>query len=347
MRITKLKEVMYITLNPRYYMAFKIPVIPRAVILHFNGNELFQSLVVSEDHPSNFFNIYLLSSSFSPRISLILGALCISCSPVFTKLTGIPGLSSAFYRVIIAFAIFLPFAMYNRYYLIRPKKMMIALMCGLFFALDLGCWNQSLMISNAAVATVLGNLAPVWAGMLLVAFTRYKPSFYYWLGVVIALLGLVNMIGWSTIVHLEFDHGNLLALAASFFYACYMVLTSKAREGTSTMSFMFYSMLGYLVSAGIFVWWYGAPLSGFSGTTWKYLVALALVPQLLGWVLVNYALGTLPSTEVSMVLLSQIVLASIVLVLIFNEPLTFSQITGGLIILVGIAVTYIKKGKVV
>jgi drug/metabolite transporter (DMT)-like permease len=258
-------------------------------------------------------------------------------------MTGIPGLSSAFYRVAIAFLIFLPIAVYHRYYIIESSKLGLSLLCGLFFAMDLGCWNQSLMITNTAVATVLGNLAPVWAGILLYIFTSHKPTMFYWAGVILALAGLIIMIGWSTVRHLNFDHGSVLALIGSFFYACYMVITGKAREGTSTMTFMFYSMLGYLVASFIIAIVFHAPLNHFSSHSWWILILLAIVPQLLGWICVNHALGTLPSTEVSMVLLSQIVIASLLATIIFKEILTANQIMGGVVIIIGIGITYIRK----
>jgi drug/metabolite transporter (DMT)-like permease len=87
-----------------------------------------------------------------------------------------------------------------------------------------------------------------------------------------------------------------------------MVFTGRAREGISTMTFMFYSMLGYLVAAFLFAVIFKSPLSGFSLHSWGMLILLAIVPQLLGWIFVNHSLGSLPSTEVSMVLLSQIVM---------------------------------------
>ena len=69
-----------------------------------------------------------------------MGALCIAFSPIFTKMTGLPGLSSAFYRVAIAFVLFLPYVLYKRCYIIDLKKLALPLFCGLLFALDLA-WD--------------------------------------------------------------------------------------------------------------------------------------------------------------------------------------------------------------
>lgn len=236
-----------------------------------------------------------------------------------------------------------PYIFYHKHYIIPVRKLGLALLCGLFFAMDLACWNRSLMITNTAIATVLGNLAPVWTGILLLVFKNQMPSRFYWMGVSIALIGIVCMIGWSQTIHLDFSTGSLLALAASGFYACYIVLTKVSREGLGTMTFMFYSMVGYLASAFLFTRVFDAPLSGFSNYAWMMLILLALIPQLLGWLCVNHALGHLPSTEVSMVLLSQIVIASVLASLIFKENLSTTQLIGGGIVIIGIAVTYIRR----
>ncbi|HNR09366.1 MAG TPA: DMT family transporter [Saprospiraceae bacterium] len=280
----------------------------------------------------------------SPRIYLLTGAACISLSPILTKLTEVPGLTSAFYRVTLAMVVLLPVVLYKKHYKLSPGKIGMALLCGLFFAMDLACWNMSLMISNTAVATVLGNLAPVWTGLLLLIFRNQRPSAYYWVGVGITLCGVIYMIGWSRIIHFNLTAGNLLALAASFFYAIYIVITRLTRSGISTMTFMFYSMLGYLLFSFLFAWLAGAPLSGFSSRSWLMLVLLAMVPQLLGWLCVNHALGHLASTEVSMVLLGQIVIASLLATVVFDEILSLAQILGGLIVVLGIAVTYLNRG---
>jgi len=253
-------------------------------------------------------------------------------------------LTSAFYRVTLAMVVLLPVVLYKKHYKLSPGKIGMALLCGLFFAMDLACWNMSLMISNTAVATVLGNLAPVWTGLLLLIFRNQRPSAYYWVGVGITLCGVIYMIGWSRIIHFNLTAGNLLALAASFFYAIYIVITRLTRSGISTMTFMFYSMLGYLLFSFLFAWLAGAPLSGFSSRSWLMLVLLAMVPQLLGWLCVNHALGHLASTEVSMVLLGQIVIASLLATVVFDEILSLAQILGGLIVVLGIAVTYLNRG---
>lgn len=49
----------------------------------------------------------------------------------------------------------------------------------------------------------------------------------------------------------------------------------------------------------------GAQLTGFETHTWWYLAALGLVPQVLGWLAINQALGHIKPTVASVGLLSQ------------------------------------------
>ena len=88
---------------------------------------------------------------------------------------------------------------------------------------------------------------------------------------------------------------------------------------------------------------FGTPLTGFSTTTWLSLGTLGLVPQLLGWLAINQALGHIRPTIASVSLLSQTVFTPIFSVPILGELLTFSEIVGAFIVLVGIYLVNRKK----
>lgn len=217
------------------------------------------------------------------------------------------------------------------------------MLCGVLFSIDLSCWNQSLMLIETAPATVLGNMAPVWAGFMFWAVTKEVPKFWYWIGLIISMMGLVVMIGWDNIKALNFSWGSILAILASIIYAAYMVATGLVRGGIPTMRFMFYSMVGYFFTSLIIMFITDAPMSGFSNLSWFYLIMLALIPQLAGWILVNHALGSLKSIEVSLTMLVQIPIACVVGAFLFKEKITAEQIIGGSLILLGIVFTYFDK----
>ena len=274
-----------------------------------------------------------------------MGAACVSLSPILTKLTEVPGLTSSFYRVSIAFFIFLPYVLFTGQQKIPVILALKAMFCGVFFSLDLSCWNQALMITDTSLATVIGNMAPVWTGLLLWAFAKDLPKIWYWLGVVLGLIGLVIMIGWDNVSHLRFSWGSILSLMASIFYAIYMVVTGFVRGKIPTMSFMFYSMLGYMLTSLLISMVTNTPLVGFSERSWLFLISLAIIPQLAGWLFVNHALGSLKSTEVSLTMLVQVPIACYLGAVIFKEHIGAKEIIGGSLVMMGIVMTYYSKMK--
>src|SRR5262245_44809639 len=100
---------------------------------------------------------------------LALGIVCIALSAIFTRLSGVPGTVSAFYRVAIMVAALAPlFArqVASREVSTDRRVWLLAACAGVFFALDLALWNTSLFLTTAADATLLGNDAPILVGLI-------------------------------------------------------------------------------------------------------------------------------------------------------------------------------------
>jgi drug/metabolite transporter (DMT)-like permease len=81
----------------------------------------------------------------------------------------------------------------------------------------------------------------------------------------------------------------------------------------------------------------GEAMSGYSASTWALLVALAVVPQLIGHTAVNRSLGRLPAIVVSLAILGEPVGATVLAVVFLGEQPTFMQLAGGMVVLTGVA----------
>ena len=100
----------------------------------------------------------------------------ITWSAIFVRWAGVPGPVSAFYRVLIAAAVLMPWRLsvtptprriHATASRVDPRRARwIALAGGVFFALDLALWNTAVMKTQAAVASLLGKLTPVFVGLL-------------------------------------------------------------------------------------------------------------------------------------------------------------------------------------
>jgi drug/metabolite transporter (DMT)-like permease len=286
---------------------------------------------------------------------LALGIVCIALSAIFVKLAvGVPGTVSAFYRVAIAaVALAIPFTRGQA----RKSRALgaqgrlgwriwaLAIVAGVFFALDLGFWNTSLGFTTAANATLLGNDAPLVVGLGALILFHERPRVSYWLGLVIALLGMSVIVGWDALSHSTLSAGDLLAMLAGVFYAGYLLTTQRIRAKMDTLPSLWVASATGSVLLLAFILATGQALGGYTLNAYMALLGLGLISQLVGWLAINYALGHMPASVVSVTLLAQPILTALFAVPLLSESLAAHQIAGGLIALSGIFLVNRGVGK--
>lgn len=269
-------------------------------------------------------------------IALLLGIIAISISPIVVKLAGVPGTTSAFYRVFIGCLVLIPVALQRRQHLPSGRVRWAVIAGGLFFGIDLIFWNESLMRAPATSATLMANNAPLWVGLAALLLFRERLTRFYWIGLGLAMIGMVVVTQGDLQVNPDDAFGLLLAAGASVCYAGYLTSTGQARSGTDTITFMVWSLAIATLTILPFALWLNVPLWGFTVQSWGYLLLLGLLSQTVGWIAINYALGHLPASITSVTLLSQVIIAALLAVPLLGEPIRTSQIIGGALIIVGI-----------
>ena len=279
-----------------------------------------------------------------PRIALFIGILCISIFPVLVKMALVPGLISAFYRMAIAALFIVPYALFTKQIkLYNRKTMMLMILCGMCFGLDIGVWNIAIQGSTATQATLLGNLAPVWVGIGSYFFLQIKPSLNFWIGTVLALIGMVTLVGIEVFVNLSFDIPFLFSILSGLLYATYILLSKRVLREVGVVPFMSYSITVSTVFLAILNLIMGSDFTGFSTAGWMTLVVQGVVCQLLAWLLISYATQNMRATRVSLSLLSQALFAALLAWYFLDEAISPQMVIGGCIILLGIGITFINK----
>jgi drug/metabolite transporter (DMT)-like permease len=267
----------------------------------------------------------------------------VTWSAIFVRWAEVPGPVSGLYRVLIAAAVLLPWRL-----AVTPKPRaasvdqrrarMIAFAGGVFFALDLALWNTAVMKTQAAVASLLGNLTPVFVGLLSWIFLGRRPRRAFWTG-----LGL-SLIGCALIVSAHLDRtvgagtltGDVLAIAACSFFAAYLLTTERVRAAMDTLTFNTLAIAGSVVTLAAICTVLGYPLTGYPPRTWLALAGLGLISQLGAYYALVYALGHLPATITSVSLLAQVPGTALLAALLLGEPLSGVQIIGTAVVLAGI-----------
>ncbi len=283
----------------------------------------------------------------NPKASLVIGILCISFSPIFVKLADAPAITSGFYRIFIAWLCLAPYCIAKKNLKIGRNELLIALTGGIVFGADIAVWNISLLKITATVSTLIANLAPVWVGLLGFLLFKKRSGKLFWIGTFVAIAGMVILVGFQNIITLKFNAGILLALLASLFYAIYILITKGILQKISTLTFMFYNMLSGSIFLLIINLFQHNSLVNYPIRAWLNFLGLGLICQLAGWLTINHSLRFLEPTKVSIALLSQTVLACFWAILLLNERLELKEIIGSVIVLAGIAVTFLKPKKLV
>lgn len=269
-------------------------------------------------------------------VLLFFGILCISWSAILVKIANISGIGSGFYRLFFGTIGIIPVWLYLRKPVTDFHGVKIAIICGVFFACDIALWNTSIMLSKASISTLLANLAPVWVGIGALLFLKEKPTKIFWIGTVISMLGVAVIIGMDDISGTKLTYGNYLAIIASIFYGAYLLTVRKGRNSLDTFTFTTVSMITSTLVLGVLCIFSKTQLTVFNSTTWISLIVLGLIPQVLGWLAINQALGHIKPTLVSVSLLSQTVFTAMFSIPVLGEILTIREIGGAFIVLGGI-----------
>jgi drug/metabolite transporter (DMT)-like permease len=281
-------------------------------------------------------------------LALAIGVICLGWSAIFVKFADAPGPVSAFYRFVFAGAIMIPWWLIRRSKLPARRDLLLICLAGAFFAGDLALWNTSLLITNVATSTLLVAGAPLWVGLALLIIFKQKLSIYYWIGLAVALGGMVVLLGSEalrglTIAGASVTRGNLIALGGSFCYAAYIVTLQRARLRVDSYTFMTFSIASAVVVLLVANLIMGTQLTGYTAATYGWLVALGLITHLTGWLAINYAMGHLPHGPASVGLLGQSVVTALLAMPLLGQYLSAFQIIGGLLVLTGIFLVNMKR----
>jgi len=278
------------------------------------------------------------------RIALVVGIICISIFPVLVKLSLTPGVISAFYRMAIASALLLPYALITKQLKIPSTKvLLLGIVCGVVFGLDVAVWNVAIQESTATQASLLTNLSPVWVGIGAFFFLKNKPKKNFWIGTVVAVLGMVTLVGFHFFINLNFDLAFIFGILSGMLYAVYMLVSKFILHEFNVVSFMSISLLASAIALGIISYAIGEPFSGFSNMGWFVLLIQGVICQLAAWLLISFATKRMRATLVSVSLLGQGILASILAWLFVDETINLQMVIGGLILLLGIRITFYNK----
>jgi drug/metabolite transporter (DMT)-like permease len=279
----------------------------------------------------------------NPYVTLSLGIVFLSLSPLFTHWADAPGIVTSFYRMLIAVLVLTPF--YTKIFppqgtaganKLNWHQLLIPILAGVFSGFDHSLWGTALKETSVANATLLNYISPLWVSLIAIFILKEKYKATYWLGLVLVLSGSVSILNiFNTNLTFNFS-GEGFAMISSFFYAGYFLLTQKGRTYLSTLQQLFISLFSCCLTLGIIIIVLQLPIVGYSQTTYLIFLLSAILSQLLGYFSLTHSLGEIPASIVSPSLTIQPVITALLAIPFADQSLAAYQITGGLLVLVGI-----------
>ncbi|WP_309116191.1 DMT family transporter [Saccharothrix sp.] len=281
----------------------------------------------------------LAPTRVSPALLAAAGSVCIALSSVFIKVSGTTGSTSAFWRCLISLPVLVVLVWFERRRGAGRRRVVLPLLAGVGLGVDFVLWGDAIALVGAGVATVILSVQVVIVPA--VAFLVYgeRPSGRFLVAVPVLLGGIVLAGGLAGTPAFGPDPvlGAVLALGAGVGYAAYLLLIRHstgpgAREHTLMLA---------TVSAGVVAAVIGLPTDrldfspGWPALGW--LVALALVGQIVGWMLISTALPRMSSSKGATLMLVQPVAAILLGIVLLSERPSALQLVGCAVVLGSVA----------
>jgi drug/metabolite transporter (DMT)-like permease len=285
-----------------------------------------------------------------PRADLLLmtvGLAAVSTSgPLMTAIAA-PALAVAMWRNVLGVAVTAPVALATRLGELRamvPRERRWAMAAGVLLAAHFATWVPSLRYTSVASATAIVATQPVWVALIARATGHDVPR-RTWVGMAIALVGVVVLTGVDFSLEPRALIGDLLALLGGVFAALYTVAGAEVRRTVSTISYttVCYSTCSVVLLAVCLVG--GVDLWGYDSKTWVQLAALTLGAQLLGHTAFNVVLKTTSPTVVSLFLLLEVPGAALIAAAWLGQVPPLAAIPAAALLLLGLGIVVSARSE--
>lgn len=269
-------------------------------------------------------------------VVLFVAVVAVSNGSIFVRLAHAAPLAISAWRITLASLVVVPLALvYSRSRRVSFHAERAAAIAGVLLALHFATWIASLSYTTVAQSVVLLTTAPVWVAVLGRAFGLVRVSGAVWAAIALCVAGSALIAGGDVLAGGSW-RGNVLALTAAFAWATYLLFAQTAQREIDFLGFVGRSYGTAAIVLWIAVLATGTQATGFDGQTWLAFAGLAVVSQLVGHGGANWSLRHLPPSFVSLALLGEPILASLLAWWLLGENVGPLLWVGGALIFAGI-----------
>ena len=272
---------------------------------------------------------------------MLIGAITISFSGVWVKLSSIEAEVSAFYRMFVGgVTITLILLFRGQGHLLKKFLTPAVAIAGVFFSLDLVFWHMSIGLIGPGLATILGNFQVFLVTAYSYFIYREKIKLSFLLAIPLAITGLFLIIRPDTgVLSAEYRWGIVFGFATAICYTCYLLQLKKSQtRNHPSAAFVVLGLISIICSIllAIGIWAKGGSFVIPDRVSLISMLSYGVFSQVVGWYLITKAISGISASMMGLMLLLQPALSFVWDMLIFDRPATLVTLIGVIMVLVAI-----------
>ncbi len=288
--------------------------------------------------------------SWQVGIILTIGVLAVSTSAIFIRLAmeaaGKQGVDFSLFlaasRLSLASLILLPTWRKIKTTNVNLKAYYYAIAAGVCLAVHFATWISSLAFTSIAASTTIVTTNPIWVALLSWFCFRERLSRRTIVGILIALVGAILIALGDGNTESSYNNpllGNSLALIGSWMVSFYLLLGSQAqKQGLSISNYIAIVYTTAAIALLPLPLVFGDGYLGYPDRVYVYILLMAIFPQLIGHTSFNWSLRWISPTFITLGILFEPIVASLLGLIIFAEMPSIFVLVGGSIVLSGVAI---------
>jgi drug/metabolite transporter (DMT)-like permease len=281
---------------------------------------------------------YFKNGKYGPYLGILIAVVSVSFAAIFIVWCDAPPIVIAGYRMLFAVLLLLPFALgpCRKQCLALPWRTVLVLAgIGGVLALEDLAVTTALTMTTVAAVVLLVTAHPLIIGMVSIFYLREtdKRAFF---GIILGFSGIVLLsINGFAVGNLT---GDLLAVLACILASIYIISGRIMRQKVDIIPYaiMVYAFASLFLFAGCF-----ATATQVIPMSWQNIVLfllLAGVSTILGHTIYNWSLKYISASFVSVSLLGETLIASILAMFIFDQVPSSMIVVSGALLLAGVLI---------
>ena len=271
------------------------------------------------------------------------GGIVVSFAPILYAISNANPLTGAFFRMLYALPFLLLIILFRRAEDSRSRNTrLIALIAGFAFSLDFLGYHSTVDWIGAGIGTLIGNSQVIIVTLMSWWLFGERPNLSILISLPIVMIGLFLISGiLDDDPYGEYPvRGVIAGIFTAIFYSAFLIIYRFAnRELAPAVNLQFDSTVGCALGLLILSF---LPLQSLyvepidfqpSLPTHGWLLALALLSQVTGWLAIAYSLPRLPAAHTSFAILLQPTFTIIWGIIFLSESPSIQQAIGMFLIL--------------